>query len=423
MNQYSKYKDTGIDLIREIPEHWEITRLKRVTLLLYGESLSNENRTDGSVPVYGSNGITGYHDKAITTYPCIVIGRKGSFGKVNYSEGKCFPIDTTFYIDTTATSNDIRWLYYLLLSLKLDSFSKDSAVPGLNREEVYERIVPLPPPLEQNTIACYLDHKTNQIDILVEKKQKLIELLKEYRTAIINHAVTKGLNPNVKMKDSGIEWLGKIPEHWEVQPLKFLCEIVLGKMLTNDDRGEYLRKPYLRAQNITWEKVDTDDIKEMWFSQNELNQYRLKKNDLLVSEGGEVGRTALWRNELPECYIQNSVHKVTMHPEYNPYYYLYHFQAYGKTGFFEAIVNRVSIGHLTREKLKDIKFLSPPSSEQDEIAEYLQQKTQEIDSLIEKHNKSIEFLNEYRTSLISQVVTGKIDVRKSSDEQKRDSVN
>jgi type I restriction enzyme S subunit len=206
-------------------------------------------------------------------------------------------------------------------------------------------------------------------------------------------------------KDSGIEWIGEIPEHWEVKPIKYVGEIVLGKMLTPDDKGGYFRKPYLRAQNITWEKTDTEDIKEMWFSEKDLSQYRLKENDLLVSEGGEVGRTAIWQNELSECYIQNSVHKITIKSKNNPHYYLYHFQIYGKTGYFDSIVNRVSIAHLTREKLKEIMFLAPTLSEQQTIANYLDRKTHQIDTLIENKQKQIDLLKEQRAAIINQAVT------------------
>ncbi|MBF0336523.1 MAG: restriction endonuclease subunit S, partial [Nitrospirae bacterium] len=206
------------------------------------------------------------------------------------------------------------------------------------------------------------------------------------------------MNRYPKYKDSGIEWLGEIPEHWEVKPLKHIADIVLGKMLTPEDKGGYLLKSYLRAQNITWEYVDTTDIKEMWFSKQELKQYLIKKNDLLISEGGEVGRTAIWNDEIDECYIQNSVHKVKINHPSNPRYYLYHSEAYGKGGYYETQVNKVSIGHLTREKLKDIRFLFPLKDEQTAIASYLDRKTQQIDKQIENENQSIALLQEYRTA-------------------------
>jgi type I restriction enzyme S subunit len=264
---------------------------------------------------------------------------------------------------------------------------------------------------DQKAIATFLDRETSRIDALVEKKQQFIELLEERRSALISHAVTKGLDPDVPMKDSGIEWIGEIPEHWDVTKLKQIGKIVLGKMLTPKDKGGYNKKNYLRAKNIRWGKVDVNDVKEMWFSDNEINQYRLYANDLLVSEGGEVGRTAIWLDELDECYIQNSVHKVTLKDPHNPIYFLYQFISQGKIGYFDSIVNRVSIAHLTRERLKEVPFLVPPLQEQQAIANYLDRETSQIDNLIEKTEQSIEYLKEYRTALISSAVTGKIDVR------------
>ncbi len=412
MKVYTNYKIFSGNWIDEIPAHWNDVNLKRATQLLYGNSLSKDNRVKGNVPVYGSNGVVGYHNNSITKAPCIIIGRKGSFGKVTYSESKCFPIDTTYYIDQTATKNNLRWVFYLLEALELDAYSKDSAVPGLSREDAYIRKIPHPPLHEQQTIANFLDRQTTQIDALIAKKQRLIELLQEYRTALINQAVTKGINPNVPMKDSGFEWLGEIPENWSIVPLKFLGEITLGKMLTPTNKGGYIEKPYLRAKNIGWESVNhIDDIKTMWFSPYELLKYRLSKDDLLISEGGEVGRTAIWNNELDECYIQNSVHKVTLYNKQNPHYFLYQSQLFGKKGYYDSIVSRVSISHLTYEKLKEIKFIVPPTEEQYAIANFLKHNLKIIDHLMQLTNKEIYHFQEYKKSLTFFTVTGKIDVR------------
>ncbi|MBI5000027.1 MAG: restriction endonuclease subunit S [Euryarchaeota archaeon] len=219
------------------------------------------------------------------------------------------------------------------------------------------------------------------------------------------------LKPYPSYKDSGVEWIGEIPEGWEVHKLKFISNIVLGKMLKNEDDGGNFLKPYLRAQNILWEQVDSTDINEMWFSLGEIISFKLQKNDLLVSEGGEVGRTAIWNDELDECYIQNSVHKVTINSSLISRYYLYLFEAYGKNGLFNSIVNRVSIAHLTREKLKEIRCISPPPPDQSAIASFLDRKTARIDNEIGLVERKIWLIEEYRKSLIHHVVTGKVDVR------------
>ncbi|MGR3218204.1 MAG: restriction endonuclease subunit S [Candidatus Anammoxibacter sp.] len=208
-----------------------------------------------------------------------------------------------------------------------------------------------------------------------------------------------------RYKDSGIEWIGEIPEHWEVKKLKYLANIVLGKMLTNSDKGDYKKRKYLRAANIEWIKLNADDIKEMWFSDEELRRLRLKTNDLLVSEGGEVGRTCIWKNELDECYIQNSVHKATINSLNYPSYFLYQFYIFGQKGAFDSIVNRISIAHLTGDKIKEINFICPLLKEQTTIANYLDRKTAEIDDLIAKKERLLTLYEEEKTAIINQAVT------------------
>ena len=221
MKKYPKYKPSGVEWIGDIPEHWEVKKLKWICKFEYGNSLAINDREDGNVPVYGSNGITGYCSLSITKAPCIIIGRKGSFGKINWSFEKCFPIDTTYYIDEDRSKENLRWLFYLLNNLGLDSFSRDTGVPGLSREDAYLKLIPIPSIDEQITIANFLNEKTTLINKLIIQKQKLIGLLKEERTAIINQAVTCGINPNIKLKPSGIDWLRDIPENWEVKKLKY----------------------------------------------------------------------------------------------------------------------------------------------------------------------------------------------------------
>jgi len=208
-----------------------------------------------------------------------------------------------------------------------------------------------------------------------------------------------------KYKDSGVEWIGEIPEHWGTKKLKYVANIVLGKMLTNSDKGDYKKRKYLRAANIEWLKLNADDIKEMWFSDEELKRLRLKTNDLLVSEGGEVGRTCIWKNELDECYIQNSVHKTTINSLNDPTFLLYQFYIYGQKGVFDSIVNRISIAHLTGEKIKEINFICPHLKEQTTIANYLDRKTAEIDDLIAKKEQLLTLYEEEKTAIINQAVT------------------
>ncbi|NLF42484.1 MAG: hypothetical protein GX587_07295 [Bacteroidales bacterium] len=187
---YPKYKPSGVEWLGDVPEHWEVMPLKFVCRFAYGDSLSAEDREDGDYSVYGSNGAVGTHNKPNTLAPVIVVGRKGSYGKINFSNVPVFSIDTTYFIDTRFTKNSLHWLKYSLQPLKLDEGSKDSAVPGLAREDAYINRLPLPPLPEQQAIAAYLDRETAKIDDLSAKVTTVIERLKEYRTALISAAVT-----------------------------------------------------------------------------------------------------------------------------------------------------------------------------------------------------------------------------------------
>lgn len=271
--------------------------------------------------------------------------------------------------------------------------------------------VTVPPKDEQDQIVNYIKAKSKKIKHFIQKKQAFIELLKEQRQAIISRAVTKGIDPDVSLKDSGIEWLGDIPEHWELRRLKNVCDVVLGKMLCSEDKGGYSLKPYLKSKNIGWENVIIDDVENMWFSDKELETYRIKKNDLLVSEGGEVGKTCIWKNELDECYIQNSVHKLTLFEDCLPEYYLFWMGILGEIGYFKSIVNQVSIAHLTRDKIVKVICLYPPFEEQNQIVSQIKTETAKIDQAIAKAEKEIELIKEYREAMIAEAVLGKLDVK------------
>jgi len=434
LKPYAKCKDSGIEWIEKIPEDWKTRKIKHFSKIFTGSTpqSSNDSYWNGEIiwltplDLNKSGKFVSSSKRKITeegflkcgtsfiNKGAIILATRAPIGypkitnaKLCFNQGcKAFEIEKEFIAD---------YCYYYFVAFEdiLKSKGNATTFSELSTYDLASFLVLKPPIKEQNIIAYHLDKKTVEIDELIEKDKRLIELLKEKRIALINHVVTKGLNPNIKMKDSGIEWIGEIPEDWEVKKLKTISEIVLGKMLTNEDKGDYELKPYLRAQNILWEIADVTDIKNMWFSKSEIRKYKLKKDDLLVSEGGEAGRTAIWNGELSECYIQNSVHKLTINNHNFPRYILYLFESYGKKGILESMVNRVSIAHLTREKIKEIYCIIPPLLEQTTIANFLDKTIEKIDHTIQKIQKKIKLLEEYKKSLIHHVVTGKIDVREA----------
>ena len=174
-----KFKPSGVEWLGEVPENWAVKRLKWVCRFAYGDSLSETSRHGGDIIVYGSNGPVGRHDMANAIGPCIVIGRKGSFGKINYSESDLFAIDTTYFVDKKYTKENIRWLYYVLIWCRLDKISKDSAIPGLDRRDALDTFVPIPDVTEQEKITEWLDVETAEINEAITCVEEEIRLVRE----------------------------------------------------------------------------------------------------------------------------------------------------------------------------------------------------------------------------------------------------
>ena len=207
-------------------------------------------------------------------------------------------------------------------------------------------------------------------------------------------------------KDSGIAWLGKVPSAWTVTAIKHGFNIKLGKMLQPEQKGDDEKLgPYVRSANIQWQGVDTSDIKLMWFSPGERLELSLRAEDLLVSEGGDVGRACLWRNELVNCHFQNSVNRVRSKPGNSTRFARYWLSALKDKGFIDGLCNKSTIAHYTAEKLAATPILLPSHSEQLLIASFLDCETAKIDSLIAEQKRLIERLQEKRQAVISHAVT------------------
>lgn len=209
-----------------------------------------------------------------------------------------------------------------------------------------------------------------------------------------------------KYKDSGVAWLGEVPEHWEVTALKRGFDVTLGKMLQPESKApEDQLLPYLRAANIQWEGVDTTNIKNMWFSERDRKQLRLEAGDLLVSEGGDVGRSCLWNDELDECYFQNSVNRVRARDGHSNGYLRYWMSTIKDKGYIDVLCNKSTIAHFTAEKVASVPIPLPDPTEQTAIAAFLDRETAKIDALVQEQRRLMELLKEKRQAVISHAVT------------------
>ncbi|ELJ7111847.1 restriction endonuclease subunit S [Campylobacter upsaliensis] len=423
------YKPSGIKWLGEIPQSWEIKPLQAIFNQRNEQNNNLEFQTilslvkDVGVIPYEEKGNVGNKAKddlqgyKIARVNDLVLNKMnaviGSLGVSKY-DGLVSPIYLVLYIENP--NYLIAYYSYLFQTKSIQKFLRKFAYgimeirESIDYLEFKKMFLPTPPLQEQKEIAEFLDKKCEKIQNYINKKQKLITLLQEKKQALINEAVTKGLNPNIESKNSGIEYLGLIPHHWEVKKLKYVGKVVLGKMLYNEHQKGYSHCYYLKSKNLQWLNVEVSQIEKMWFSEYEKSLYRIKKDDLLVSEGGEVGKTCIWNNELAECYIQNSVHKITLNKFNNAKFFLYLFFTYGKLGVFDSVVSRVSISHLVLEKLINVDMVVPPLQEQKEIAAFLDSKVAQIDSAIEKTKRQIELVKEYKNTLINEAVCGRIDL-------------
>ena len=417
--RYESYKDSGTAWLGQIPRHWEVRRVKdELANLDYKRiPLSGEVRERMENPqfdYYGASGIIDKVDDYIFDEPLILLGEDGA-NLLARSSPLAFIARGKYWVNNHAHilrpyTGELSFFCYQLESFDYTILVSGSAQPKLTAGQLNNILLRVPPLLEQKVIADYLDTKTAQIDRKIDLLTQKADKYRELRQTLINETVTRGLDKSAVTKDSEIDWIEQIPAHWEVKRVKEIGKIVLGKMLDNSPGEDKFYRSYLKSKNIGWLTVDMSSVEQMYFTQAEMKSYRLKKGDLLLSEGGEVGKTSYWEEELDECYIQNSVQKVTVSQENHPRYFLYQSFMLGGIKYYDSIVNQVSIKHLTKEKLSRVLWLCPPFPEQKAIANYLDEKTTHIDQIISTLNNQIEKLQELRKTLINEVVTGQIKV-------------
>lgn len=436
MLAYSKYKNSRIPWIGKIPAHWQISTIKRTAHIKgrigWQGLTSEEYRNDGEYLLITG---TDFLDGKIQWHQCwhvsaeryredeniqlkehdVLVTKDGTIGKVAFVENmpKSTTLNSGVFVTRPFLNSYVpKFMFWALNSDIFPEFIEYSKV-GTTIAHLYQKTFekftfPLPSLHEQKVIAAYLDKTCAAIDKAIEAKQKQLEILDALRKSIIHKAVTRGLDDSVELKDSGVEWLGKIPKHWKFRQIKRDFQITLGKMLqSNQKEDKETEENYLRSANIKWDNANLSDVRKMWFSPNDKERLKLEYGDLLVSEGGDVGRTSIWKNELSDCFIQNAINRVRARKKDRTtflYYWLFFIK---HIGYIDAIVSRITIAHLTAEKLEKIYYVRPPVAEQSNIVTFLDKKTDEISKIEGVITSQISTLNQYRKSLIHECVTGK----------------
>lgn len=428
---YPKYQNTDIGWLGKAPSHWTLVPCR--SLVEHIVEKNHEGRINNYLSLMANVGVIRYEDKGDVgnkkpddLTKCKIVRRGqlvinsmnyaiGSYGMSPY-DGVCSPV----YIVLEA-KRDVFLERFALRVFENTPFQKHLATFGngilehraaISWDDIKGQYIPLPPKSEQEKILSFLDHETAKIDTLITKQEKLIELLKEKRQAVISHAVTKGLHSDAPMKDSGVEWLGEVPEHWAVAKLSYRYEVLLGKMLDEKKiTGDFLGK-YLRNTDVQWGTINTDNLPEMDFKPTEIERYSVKKGDLIVCEGGEIGRSAIWTSEVP-CFYQKALHRLRPYDtkqDCSNFMYYVMFDAVHQERFSSG-ANKATIAHLPAETFRQYRFAYPPHTEQMAIAKYLEEIELKFDRLQLAAKAQVELLTERKTALISAAVTGKIDVR------------
>lgn len=416
-------KDSSIAWVGLVPTSWKTELGKHfmeclnrpvldedgvITCFRDGEvTLRSKRREDGFTISLQEIGYQG-----IEPGDLVIHGMDGFAGSIGISDsrGKATPV-----LNVLDTEQNKEFMMYSLRSMAYNNvfLALSTGIRVRTCDTSWKKIrslaYVLPPIKEQEQIAKTINKKITLVNALIANQEAQIEKLKAYKQSLITEVVTKGLDKSMPMKDSGVEWIGDIPEKWNISKVGRFYEIVLGKMLQPTSNGNDTLEKYLCAANVGGNKLSLELIKEMWFTNVEKETYQLQKGDLVVVEGGDIASSAIIDFESNDLYFQNALHRARPRKGYNAFLRYWLMFAKG-SGYFEMICNKATIAHFTKEKFCSLPFLVVPENEQLMIVNYLDDKCAKIEALIAKKQQKIEKLNQYKKSLIYEYVTGKKEV-------------
>ncbi|MDO8908457.1 MAG: restriction endonuclease subunit S [Pseudohongiella sp.] len=438
--RYSAYKASGVDWLGEVPEHWGICSFRHlIKSVSNGTTVEQTDESDDTVAVSRietiSTGTINFNKVGFVASQDVAVRFLLNAGDILFSHINSLPMVGNVAVYTgrkpllhgmnllrLQPRNNISsdWILYWLKSKNVRQEVESRAKPAINQASISTdsvRALPalMPPESEQTQIARFLDHETAKIDALIEQQQRLIELLKEKRQAVISHAVTKGLDPTVPMKNSGVEWLGEVPAHWDVASLKMLVDVRDG----THETPSYVEPsetsfPLVTSKDVTGGTLLLDECKHISADDyySIIRRSGVSAGDILMPMIGTVGSPFLLTKEY-EIAIKNlALFRTSRSNEelVNRFllYFLYSSECQVQFDLESrgGVQNFVSLG-----TLRGLRLPVPPTEEQLSIVQHLTKETSRLDSLILEAGGAIEFLNERRSALISAAVTGKIDVR------------
>jgi len=429
MTSYPEYKSSGVDWLGEIPTHWQASRLKMFSKIYSGGTPDTKEKKyweNGTVPWIASGEVNQELITEVTTYitkealknssakwipkNAIVMALAGQGRTKGTVALTGVEVTCNQSLAAIVTKNtNYKYLFYWLKSKYQDIrglVGEDR--DGLNLDLIGAISIPIPLLAEQQKIVDFLDYKMGQCDRFISNRQKQIELLNEQKAAIINKAVTKGINPNAKMKPSGIDWIGDIPEHWECMKIKRLSVVKRGASPRPIDDPKYFDEngefAWVRIADVTASERYLENTTQRLSKLGSSLSVKMYPNDFFLSIAGSVGKPII--TKIKCCIHDGFVWFPYLKINHEFLYYLFStglpYQGLGKFGT-QLNLNTDTVG--------DIFLPIPTADEMTIIVSFIDNQTQKIDCLISKYQKQIELMQEYRTALISQAVTGKIDVR------------
>lgn len=430
LQKYPKYKNSGVEWIGEIPENWEVRKLKYLIKEHSGNGfpINKQGITNESIPFLKVSDLNrdGIFIKESTNYVSeatikamkwnlipinsIITAKIGEALRKNHRKITRIPsvIDNNC-IALEPIGIDVKFNYYLHKIIDFDWFSNAGAVPSISVINYKNFKIAYPPKQEQEQIASYLDKKTAQIDKAIKQKENLIELLKERKHILINDTITKGLDKNVKLKDSGVEWIGEIPEHWEVRRLASLGTFLKGGGIKRDDLVETGLPAILYGDIYTKYNYHTANTENFISKETAQKSVKIFKNYILFTGSGEtkeeIGKCIVYKGK--SAYVGGDI-IIFKQNKANSKFLSYALNNYSSIVQKMIMAKGEIIVHIYGSSLKKLKIVYPPRQEQEQIALYLDKKTVQIDKAINLQKDYIAKLKEYKTTLIDSVVTGKV---------------
>jgi len=424
---YPEYQNSGVRWFGLVPKEWLSSRLKFESLINMGQSPSSDDcNQDGlGIPFLQGNAEFGIKSPSPKQY-CEVSRKIANKGDLLFSVrapvGALNLADQEYGIgrglcaitNNEGLSPDFLWWLIPVVRSELDSVSTGSTFEAVSAEQVENVLIFKPSIFEQQKIANFLDHETAKIDTLIEKQQQLIKLLKEKRQAVISHAVTKGLNPDAPMRDSGVEWLGEVPEHWEVSQLKY--KVMSGTSITYGivQAGPHVEDgiPYIKTSDMSGVELPISGFsKTSPIIDASYQRSKVYEGDIVMAIRATVGKCLPVPKEIAGANLTQGTAKISPGIDLSTAYLLSYLSSSPVKAYLNSVAKGATFKEITLDMLRRVPVFVPPKTEQVLIAERVSILDETFSRLVDATEEQMRLLSERRTALISASVTGKIDAR------------